>query len=193
MSSVCVNEALTDDELRWVLSRLDSDKDKEVFGLVCKRWLNLQSTDRKKLAARAGPHMLRRLASRFTQIVELDLSQSISRSFYPGVTDSDLAVISEGFKFLRVLNLHNCKGIYFFGLNNRKSSLFVFFPISLGSISDLMKLEFEGLFSKRVQVLNFVLWCFKFFAYFNVVWISPFVGDFCCNPSALRGFSLRAS
>lgn len=112
MASVCVNDALTDDELRWVLSRLDSDKDKEVFGLVCKRWLHLQSTDRKKLAARAGPHMLGRLASRFTQIVELDLSQSISRSFYPGVTDSDLAVIADGFKCLRLLNLHNCKGTF---------------------------------------------------------------------------------
>lgn len=112
MASVCVNDALTDDELRWILSRLDTDKDKEVFGLVCKRWLYLQSTDRKKLAARAGPHMLGRLASRFTRIVELDLSQSVSRSFYPGVTDSDLAVIAQGFKCLRVLNLHTCKGTY---------------------------------------------------------------------------------
>ncbi|XP_010454612.1 PREDICTED: F-box/LRR-repeat protein 2-like [Camelina sativa] len=132
MSSVCVNEALTDDELRWVLSRLDSEKDKELFGLVCKRWLNLQSTDRKKLAARAGPHMLRRLASRFTQIVELDLSQSISRSFYPGVTDSDLAVISDGFKCLRVLNLHNCKGITDTGLASigRCLSLLQFLDVS---------------------------------------------------------------
>lgn len=110
MASVCVNDALTDDELRCVLSKLDRDKDKEVFSLVCKRWLYLQSTDRKKLAARAGPHLLGRLALRFTQIVELDFSQSVSRSFYPGVTDSDLTVIAEGFRCLRVLNLHNCKG-----------------------------------------------------------------------------------
>ncbi|KAJ0248978.1 hypothetical protein HA466_0145410 [Hirschfeldia incana] len=109
-SSVCVNDALTDDELRWILSRLDADKDKEVFSLICKRWLYLQSTYLKNLASHAGPHMLKRLASRFTWIVELDLSQSVSRSFYPGVTDSNLAVIAEGFKCLRVLNLHNCKG-----------------------------------------------------------------------------------
>ncbi|XP_010547706.1 PREDICTED: F-box/LRR-repeat protein 2-like [Tarenaya hassleriana] len=122
-SSVCINEALTDDELRWVLSRLDSDKDKEVFGLVCKRWLHLQSTERKKLAARAGPHMLRRMAARFTRLVELDLSQSISRSFYPGVTDSDLSVIAEGFKCLRVLSLQNCKGVTDTGLASLGSSL----------------------------------------------------------------------
>ncbi|KAJ4900398.1 RNI-like superfamily protein [Raphanus sativus] len=131
-SSVCVNDALTDDELRWILSRLDADKDKEVFGLVCKRWLYLQSTDRKKLAARAGPHMLGRLASRFTRIVELDLSQSVSRSFYPGVTDSDLTVIAEGFKCLRVLNLHNCKGITDTGLASigRCLSLLQFLDVS---------------------------------------------------------------
>ena len=107
---VCINESLTDDELRSILSRLESDKDKEVFGLVCKRWLHLQSTEKKKLSARAGPHMLRRMAARFTRVLELDLSQSVSRSFYPGVTDSDLAVIAEGFKCLKVLNLQNCKG-----------------------------------------------------------------------------------
>ncbi|XVE92975.1 hypothetical protein REPUB_Repub01dG0149900 [Reevesia pubescens] len=110
-SRVCINETLTDDELRSILSRLESDKDKEVFSLVCKRWLHLQSTERKKLSARAGPHMLSRMAARFTRVLELDLSQSISRSFYPGVTDSDLAVIAEGFKCLKVLNLQNCKAI----------------------------------------------------------------------------------
>jgi F-box/leucine-rich repeat protein 2/20 len=109
--SVCINQTLTDDEFRWVLSKLECDKDKEIFGLVCKRWLHLQSTERKRLAARAGPHMLRKMAARFTGVIELDLSQSISRAFYPGVTDSDLAVIADGFKCLRILNLQNCKGI----------------------------------------------------------------------------------
>ncbi|WZZ37098.1 hypothetical protein YC2023_020499 [Brassica napus] len=132
MASVCVNDALTDDELRCVLSKLDRDKDKEVFSLVCKRWLYLQSTDRKKLAARAGPHLLGRLALRFTQIVELDFSQSVSRSFYPGVTDSDLTVIAEGFRCLRVLNLHNCKGITDTGLASigRCLSLLQFLDVS---------------------------------------------------------------
>lgn len=113
-SEICINDNLTDDELRSVLARLENDKDKEIFGLVCKRWLQLQSTERKKLAARAGPHMLQRMAARFTRLVELDLSQSISRSFYPGVTDSDLSVIANGFRCLRVLNLHNCKGGFLF-------------------------------------------------------------------------------
>uniref|UniRef100_A0A5B7BC03 Putative F-box/LRR-repeat protein 4 n=1 Tax=Davidia involucrata TaxID=16924 RepID=A0A5B7BC03_DAVIN len=108
---VCINESLRDDELRAILAKLESDKDKEVFGLVCKRWLHLQSTQRKKLCARAGPHMLRKMAARFTRLHELDLSQSVSRSFYPGVTDSDLSVIADGFTCLRVLNLQNCKGI----------------------------------------------------------------------------------
>lgn len=110
---VCINEALTDDELRSVLAKLESQRDKEVFGLVCKRWLHLQSTERKRLSARAGPHMLRKMAARFYRVLELDLSQSISRSFYPGVTDSDLRVIADGFKCLRLLNLHNCKGFLF--------------------------------------------------------------------------------
>jgi len=113
ISALCINEALTDDELRSILAKVDSEKDKETFGLVCKRWLRLQSTERKKLSARAGPHMLRKMADRFTRLVELDLAQSVSRSFYPGVTDSDLAVIANGFRCLRILNLHNCKGISF--------------------------------------------------------------------------------
>ncbi|KAL8519823.1 hypothetical protein ACS0TY_010675 [Phlomoides rotata] len=107
----CINDRLGDDELQAVLSKLDHDKDKDVFGLVCKRWLHLQSTERRKLCARAGPHMLKRIAARFTRLFELDLSQSASRSFYPGVTDSDLSVIAAAFSALRVLNLHNCKGI----------------------------------------------------------------------------------
>ncbi|GKB05356.1 hypothetical protein Tco_0833551 [Tanacetum coccineum] len=69
-------QKLRDDELRAILSKLETDKDKEVFGLVCKRWLFLQSTERKKLCARAGPHMLRKMAARFTRLKDLDLSQS---------------------------------------------------------------------------------------------------------------------
>lgn len=107
----CINERLRDDELRAVLVKLETDKDKEVFGLVCKKWLYLQSTERKKLCARAGPHMLRKMAARFTRLKDLDLSQSASRSFYPGVTDSDLSVIATGFTALRLLKLQNCKGI----------------------------------------------------------------------------------
>lgn len=110
-SPICINESLTDDELRSILSRLEANRDKEVFGLVCKRWLHLQSTERKKLSARAGSHMLQKMASRFTRVLELDLSQSLSRSFYPGFTDSDLTVIADGFKCLEVLNLQHCKGI----------------------------------------------------------------------------------
>ncbi|KAK7357927.1 hypothetical protein VNO80_17224 [Phaseolus coccineus] len=110
-SELCINDVLRDDELRSVLGRVETEKDKETFGLVCKRWLRLQSTERKKLAARAGPHMLRKMADRFTRLHELDLAQSVSRSFFPGVTDSDLAVIANGFTCLKILNLHNCKGI----------------------------------------------------------------------------------
>jgi F-box/leucine-rich repeat protein 2/20 len=54
--------------------------------------------------------LLRRLAARFPGILELDLSQSPSRSFYPGVIDDDLDVIAAGFCNLRVLALQNCKG-----------------------------------------------------------------------------------
>lgn len=109
VDALCINERLGDDELRAVLLKLDDDKDKEFFGLVCKRWLQLQSTERKKLCARAGPHMLRRIAARFTRLLELDLSQSASRSFYPGVTDSDLSVIASAFSCLKILTLQNCK------------------------------------------------------------------------------------
>ncbi|CAI9097104.1 OLC1v1033426C1 [Oldenlandia corymbosa var. corymbosa] len=111
-----INDALRDDELRAVLSKLEDVKDKENFGLVCKRWLHLQSTARTKLCARAGPHMLARMASRFPRLLHLDLSQSSSRSFYPGVTDSDLCVIAAAFPSLRILSLQNCKGITDAGL-----------------------------------------------------------------------------
>lgn len=127
--SVCINEILTEDELRAILWRLGSEKDKEAFGLVCKKWLYLQSTERKRLAARAGPLMLRRMAARFSKVEELDLSQSPSRSFYPGVTDSDLCVIAAGFRCLRVLYLRDCKGklsvrfrgFFFFLLRNKRA------------------------------------------------------------------------
>ncbi|RVX16369.1 F-box/LRR-repeat protein 20 [Vitis vinifera] len=55
-SGVCINEALTDDELRAVLAKLQSDKDKEVFGLVCKRWLHLQSTEEEAVRQGGASH-----------------------------------------------------------------------------------------------------------------------------------------
>ncbi|KAH6771047.1 RNI-like superfamily protein [Perilla frutescens var. hirtella] len=119
----CINDRLGDDELRAILAKLEDDKDKEVFGLACKRWLHLQSTERRKLCVRAGPHMLKRLAARFTRLRELDLSQSVSRSFYPGVTDSDLSVIAAAFSALRLLNLQNCKGITDKGMTSLASGL----------------------------------------------------------------------
>uniref|UniRef100_A0A7N1A5N3 F-box/LRR-repeat protein 15-like leucin rich repeat domain-containing protein n=1 Tax=Kalanchoe fedtschenkoi TaxID=63787 RepID=A0A7N1A5N3_KALFE len=112
----CINEAVTDDELRAILSRLETEQDKDAFGLVCKRWLRVQSTERKKLCVRAAPHKLREMAARFSNLLELDLSQSVSRSFYPGFTDSDLAVVASAFTCLRVLTLHYCKGISDAGL-----------------------------------------------------------------------------
>ncbi|RAL48854.1 hypothetical protein DM860_001174 [Cuscuta australis] len=118
-----INDRLGDDELRAVLARLGSDKDKDNFGLVCKRWLRLQSAERKRLCARAGPLMLRRLAARFTCLFELDLSQSVSRSFYPGVTDDDLSVIATSFTCLKLLHLRNCKGITDVGMKSIASSL----------------------------------------------------------------------
>lgn len=123
VSGLCINDSFGDDELRAVLSRLEDDKDKEVFGLVCKRWLHIQSTERKKLCARAGPHMLRKIAARFTRLHELDLCQSVSRSFYPGVTDSDLSVIAAAFSCLKILSLQNCKGITDNGMAAIGSSL----------------------------------------------------------------------
>ncbi|KAF6150728.1 hypothetical protein GIB67_020811 [Kingdonia uniflora] len=107
ITTALMNETLRDDELRAILSKLESDKDKERFGLVCKRWLHLQSTDRKKLCVRAGPAMLKKMALRFSRVLELDLSHSVNRGFYPGITDSDLGVIAKGFSGLRVLNLQD--------------------------------------------------------------------------------------
>lgn len=109
---ICINDRLRDDELVTVLDKLKTEKDQDVFGLVCKRWLYLQSTGRRKLCARAGPHMLRKLSQRFTRVDHLDLSLSSSRSFYSALTDSDLFVVSTRFTGLHVLVLHKCKGIY---------------------------------------------------------------------------------
>ncbi|KAI3781328.1 hypothetical protein L2E82_11339 [Cichorium intybus] len=78
---ICINEQLRDDELRAVLVKLETDKDKEVLGLVCKKWLYLQSTKRKKFCARADPHMLRKIVARFTRLKDLNLSQSALRRF----------------------------------------------------------------------------------------------------------------
>ncbi|CAA6655727.1 unnamed protein product [Spirodela intermedia] len=108
---VCINEVLTDDELRAVLWKLQTEEERDGFGLVCKRWLQLQSSERRRLRARAGPAMLRRMAERFSGVVEMDLSQSTSRSFYPGLTDSDLSVVAARFWRLVSLDLKNCKGI----------------------------------------------------------------------------------
>ena len=142
MPSICINDALTDDELRSILSKLENDKDRDIFGLVCKRWLLLQSTERKKLAARAGPHMLQKMAARFSRLIELDMSQSISRSFFPGVTDSDIAVIADGLRCLTVLNLQHCKG---------KDNLPFFFLLLL-DIKRVCLFRCHGVVEK--------LWCF---------------------------------
>ncbi|KAL7234474.1 hypothetical protein ACSBR1_017974 [Camellia fascicularis] len=53
--------------------------------------------------------MLRKMAARFTRHHELNLSQSISRSFYRGVINSDLSVIANSFTCFGVLSLQNCK------------------------------------------------------------------------------------
>lgn len=111
LSTPSINDALTDDELRSIHSKLETDQDKEAFGLVCKRWLRVQSTERRKLCLRAAPHKLREMAVRFCNLLELDLSQSVSRSFYPGFIDSDLVVVANAFSCLRVLSLRYCKGI----------------------------------------------------------------------------------
>ncbi|KAG8050674.1 hypothetical protein GUJ93_ZPchr0009g136 [Zizania palustris] len=49
--------------------------------------------------------MLRRMAARFPGVLDLDLSQSPSHSFYPDVIDDDLDIIAGGFRNLRVLAL----------------------------------------------------------------------------------------
>ncbi|AES77429.1 putative leucine-rich repeat domain, L domain-containing protein [Medicago truncatula] len=49
ISALCINEALTDDELHSILAKVDSEKDKETFGLVCNKvagyCLNLEALD----------------------------------------------------------------------------------------------------------------------------------------------------
>ncbi|XP_078448568.1 RNI-like superfamily protein [Wolffia australiana] len=108
---VCINEVLTDDELRVIFSKLDTEEARDGFSLVCKRWLLIQSSERRRIRARAGSAMLQRMADRFSGIVAMDLSQSASRSFFPGLSDSDLAVVAVRFWRLVSLNLGNCKGI----------------------------------------------------------------------------------
>jgi F-box and leucine-rich repeat protein 2/20 len=109
-SAPCINDILTDDELLMILSKLELQGEKDWFGLVCKRWYKIQSGDRRRLCVPPGPAMLRRLLGRFSGLIELDMSQSLSRSFYPGVTDSDLELIADALPGLRVLLLQNCKG-----------------------------------------------------------------------------------
>lgn len=136
-----INTALADDVLRAVFSKLEREEE-DVFGLVCKRWLQIQSTERRCLRARAGPAMLRRMADRFSGLIELDLSQSASRSFFPGVTDSDLSVIAAGFPLLRSLNLRNCKGITDAGMAALGSSLVCLQSLD---VSECKKLTDKGL------------------------------------------------
>ncbi|KAL6899535.1 hypothetical protein ACP4OV_006193 [Aristida adscensionis] len=113
-----INDVLTDDGLRAVLTRLGPEAERDAFGLVCRRWLRIQSSERRRLRARAGPDMLRRLAARFPGVLELDLSQSPSRSFFPGVIDRDLDVIAGAFRNLRVLALQNCKALMLIGISD---------------------------------------------------------------------------
>lgn len=54
-SRVCINDALTDDDvLPLILGMVERQEDKESFGLVCKRWLHLQSTEMKKITTHEG-------------------------------------------------------------------------------------------------------------------------------------------
>ncbi|RRT36972.1 hypothetical protein B296_00043518 [Ensete ventricosum] len=149
---VCINDALTDDELRAVLGQLETEEERDLFGLVCKRWLRLQSTERRRLRARAGPVMLRRMADRFPGLVELDLSQSASRSFYPGVTDSDLAVIAAGLRNLRVLDLHNCKGEIFSVVYSLKIGCSAF-RLKKSNINSLVSVP-KALFHQLTETFN---------------------------------------
>ncbi|KAL1832694.1 hypothetical protein ACET3Z_002345 [Daucus carota] len=142
VDQICINNKLTDDELISILSKLETQKDKEVFGLVCKRWLFLQSSQRRKLCVRAGPHMLQKMAARFTNLHHLDMSQSVNRSFYPGVTDSDLSVIASSFGCLRILELRDLKGITDIGLAKIGS----FLPhLQFLDVSNCKKLTDKGL------------------------------------------------
>ncbi|GLJ06895.1 hypothetical protein SUGI_0051710 [Cryptomeria japonica] len=113
---VCINDVLTDDGLRAILAKVEDGKEKNNYGLVCKRWLHLQSAERRRLCVRAGPLMLRRMAARFPRLFDLDFSQSVSRSYFPGVSDQDLGVIATSFFSLHILNLRECKGITDTGL-----------------------------------------------------------------------------
>ncbi|KAJ4812083.1 F-box/LRR-repeat protein 2 [Rhynchospora pubera] len=115
-SAPCINDFLTDDELLTILSKLERQDEKDWFGLVCKRWCKIQSAERRRLCVPPGPARLRRLLARFSRLTHLDMSQSLSRSFYPGVTDSDLDSVADSVPHLRLLHLKNCKAISDAGL-----------------------------------------------------------------------------
>ncbi|KAJ6990715.1 hypothetical protein NC653_019084 [Populus alba x Populus x berolinensis] len=103
-------------ELRPILSKLENDKDKEIFGLVSKRWLRLQSTERKELAARAGPHMLQKMAARCLKVLNLQHCKGISDKgllilHLDGckfVTDKVLKALSKNCPNLQELGLQGC-------------------------------------------------------------------------------------
>eukprot|EP00252_Welwitschia_mirabilis_P001693 TRINITY_DN11609_c0_g1_i1.p1 TRINITY_DN11609_c0_g1~~TRINITY_DN11609_c0_g1_i1.p1 ORF type:complete len:415 (-),score=45.20 TRINITY_DN11609_c0_g1_i1:223-1467(-) len=115
-NGVCINDILTDDGLRAILRKIEDAHERNNFGLVCKRWLHIQSSERRRLCARAGPLMLQRLSRRFTRVHEIDFSQSASRSFFPGVSDNDLHTVASAFHSLRSLVLRDCKGVTDAGL-----------------------------------------------------------------------------
>ncbi|KAH7441850.1 hypothetical protein KP509_03G058400 [Ceratopteris richardii] len=115
-TAFCINDVVTDDVLRTILSKLPAQSDKDACSLVCKRWLRVQSMERQRLCARAGIHMLERIALRFTHLVNLDFTQSTSRSFFPGVGDKDLLIVASNFPLLEKINLCLCKGVTDSGL-----------------------------------------------------------------------------
>ncbi|KAJ6916755.1 hypothetical protein NC652_019237 [Populus alba x Populus x berolinensis] len=95
-------------ELRPILSKLENDKDKEIFGLVSKRWLRLQSTERKELAARAGPHMLQKMAARCLKVLNLQHCK--------GISDKGMMSVG-GLSSLQSLNVSYCKKLMDKGLS----------------------------------------------------------------------------
>lgn len=106
-----INTVLTDDDLQAVLSKLKHPHDRDVCGLVCKRWLTVQDMERKSMRLRAGPLMLERVAARFSYLTDLDMSETVSRSYYPGWKDADLSLVARSFRRLERLNLQGCKGL----------------------------------------------------------------------------------
>ncbi|XP_078152740.1 uncharacterized protein LOC144547926 [Carex rostrata] len=124
-SAPCINDILSDDELFMILSKLELQGEKECCRLVCKRWCKVQSAQRRRLCAPPGPDRLRHLLARFTGLIELDLSQSVTRPFYRDFTDSDLDLIVYALPGLRVLNLKNCRSIS----DTRLDAIGVSFPL----------------------------------------------------------------